>query len=426
MINFFKKKYNQHKEVANNFAWRSLQIFGKQGIIFIIFIICAKLLSRYDFGIYNYALAVIFFLVMFGDFGISTAASKYVAEYNLTDKSKLKAVLFNSGLIILGITVFIAILNYYFGDYFLKDKSVYVLYLLPLLFFAPMTSLYDGIYRGLKRFKQLAILTSIVGLISTFLVFFFINNYGLRGALIFQDIFYGALFLVLAIGYGEFEVKFDKSVLREVGLYSFIYGVAVFGNYLFNRFGILIMGHYGYINEIATYQLLDKFFLVLVLPFTMLGQVVAPNFTEMIVRKEYSKIHSKLQSYTYVFILAGLTLGTVAYVLTPSIVKLFFNNYYNELFFQILPFSIIILITNIWAATIDAGILIPSGFAGLMAKFYTVLGIVSCVLGWWLTVKIGYMGVVYSFAISNIVMVLGLRFFFFRKIYHLKNNLILR
>jgi hypothetical protein len=72
------------------------------------------------FGIYNYALAIIFFLIMFGDFGISTATSKYVAEYNATNKNKLKAVLFNSGIIILGLTIIITILTLIIGPSYLK------------------------------------------------------------------------------------------------------------------------------------------------------------------------------------------------------------------------------------------------------------------------------------------------------------------
>src|SRR3989344_7857431 len=163
-----KKAYQSHKETIHNFTWRSLQTFGKQGLIFVIFILAAKLLVPYDFGIYNYVLAIVFFLIMFGDFGISTATSKYVAEYNLTDKEKLKAVLFNSGIIILAITVLITVLTLIIGPFYLKDKYLYVLYLLPLVFLAPMTSLYDGIYRGLKKFKQLAIISTIIGFISIF------------------------------------------------------------------------------------------------------------------------------------------------------------------------------------------------------------------------------------------------------------------
>ena len=106
-----KNKYRRHKETVHNLTWRILQVFGKQGITFLIFILCAKFLVPYDFGIYNYSLTIIFFLIMFGDFGISTATSKYVAEYNIKDKEKLKSVLFNSGLIILAISILATILT---------------------------------------------------------------------------------------------------------------------------------------------------------------------------------------------------------------------------------------------------------------------------------------------------------------------------
>ena len=87
-----KNKYLKHQASIHNLIWRGLQVLGKQGVIFAILILAAKLLDPYTFGVYNYILAIILFLVMFGDFGISTATSKYVAEYNATDKNKLKSV----------------------------------------------------------------------------------------------------------------------------------------------------------------------------------------------------------------------------------------------------------------------------------------------------------------------------------------------
>ena len=140
-----KNKYNQHKEIIHNFFWRSLQIFGKQGITFLIFILCAKLLIPYEFGIYNYVLAIILFLIVFADFGMSTATSKYVTEYNITDKEKLKSVLFNSGIIILGLTFIVSSVVLLFGKFYLGEKYIYVLYLLPLIFLIPITPLYAGI-----------------------------------------------------------------------------------------------------------------------------------------------------------------------------------------------------------------------------------------------------------------------------------------
>ncbi len=91
----FKHFYNQYKETIHNFIWRSLQILGQNGITFLIFILFARLLSLYEFGLYNYVLAIVFFLVIFWDFGISTATSKYVAEYNITNNLMISVVMLN-------------------------------------------------------------------------------------------------------------------------------------------------------------------------------------------------------------------------------------------------------------------------------------------------------------------------------------------
>lgn len=411
-----KKTYNNHKETIHNFIWRVLQILGKQGLIFLIFIFCAKLLTPYDFGIYNYALAIVFFLIMFGDFGISTATSKYVAEYNAVDKEKLKYVLFNSGIVILGLTIIITVLTLLIGPWYLKDKYVYVLYLLPLIFLAPMTSLYDGIYRGLKKFKQLSIISIIIGVIAIPIVYYFVKSYGLIGALIAQNIFYFTLLLALGFGYEEFHFKLNKKIMKEIGTYGFIYGVAIIGNYLFIRFGILILGYYNYIEEIATYELLNKIFMILILPFSILGQVIAPNFTELSAKKDFIKIYSKLKKYTFYFFFIGLILGALCYLIIPYFIKEFFSNYYNTLFFKIFPFITLIFITNVWVATIDAGILVPTGYANLMAKFYLALGIFGSILSLILINFLGYVGVIYSFTICSFLMAFGLRIFYFHQI----------
>ncbi len=149
----------------------------------------------------------------------------------------------------------------------------------------------------------------------------------------------------------------------------------------------------------------------------MLGQVVAPNFSQLSASNQVDRILRKLKSYTLIFLGVGVILGVAAYVVTPVVVRWFFPQYFTNDFLKIFPFSVLILVTNVWAGTIDAGIVVPTGSANLMAKFYLSLGIVSSILGLFLTQRIGYMGVIYSFAISNTVMVIGLRILFFRKLY---------
>ncbi len=236
-----RKFFSKHNLLIHDFFWRSLQVVGKQGVNFFIFILCAKYLSAYDFGIYNFVLVIIYFLVMFGDFGISTATSKYVAEYHHNDREKLKSVLFNSGLLIILITAVVSLVTLLLGPSQFGDKYQYVLLALPMLFFSPMTSLFDGIYRGLKQFKKLALISLIVGGISMLIVYLLVQFHGLKGALLAQNIFYGSLFLGLLFCYRDFNFKINKRIIKEIGIYSLYVGIADLGIFLYIQFDILVL-----------------------------------------------------------------------------------------------------------------------------------------------------------------------------------------
>lgn len=403
MKNILKQKYLNHKELVHNFLWRGLQIFSKQGISFIIFFLVSKLLTSYEFGIYNYILAIIFFLIMFGDFGISAATSKYVAEYNEVDKFKLRSVLFNSFFIIFVVTLIVISLTLLFGPIYLKDKYEYVILLLPIIFLSPMIAVYDGIYRGLKRFKELALISVSVGFFSVILVYYLIYSYGLIGALLAQNIFYITLLLSLALRYKDFDYKFNKKIINEIGSYGIIYGFATLGYYLFSRVDILILGHYGYINEIGVYEVLNKIFMILFMPFSILGQVIAPNFTVFFSKKEYSKILLKFKKYLAISLITALLFALVTYFTFPFIIKFFFANYYNELFFKLLLPSVLIYSLQVYTVYINSGIIVATGHAKLMTYLNFWIGGFNLILALILVKLFGFIGVIYATVFSLII-----------------------
>jgi len=146
--------YLKHKSTLNDLFWRVLQVASQQGMILFLFILCAHLLSPTEFGLYNYTLAIVLFLVMFGDFGISLASSKYVAEYNSVDKEKVRAIPFNAGTIILILGTVISILAFIFGPIYFKSYFNLVEYVLPLIFLSPLVSL---LRRYISRFAAIPI-----------------------------------------------------------------------------------------------------------------------------------------------------------------------------------------------------------------------------------------------------------------------------
>jgi len=399
--------YHRHKETIHNFFWRSLQISGKQGVSFLIFILCAKFLSPYEFGIYNYILAVIFFLVIFGDVGISTATSKYVAEYNAIDKNKLKAILFNSLTIILLFGSIITLLTIFFGRYFLKEKYEFILYILPLLFLAPISSLYDGIFRGLKRFKELAIISLSVGFPSVIFVYFLVKNLGLIGALISQNLFYFILVLTLFFIYKNLYFQFDKKIMKEIFSYSLVIGLGGIFFFLYTRMDLLILGHFNYIKEIGYYEIVNKTYQILILPTSIIGTVLAPQITQYYSQKKYLIIRKKFLNYSFFSFISGISVGVILYFLIPPIIRIFLKDYFTKETIYI--FNLLLLILPIkMVGTLNS----PSHIIGTASAKYSlysliIFGILNVVLDFIFILKYGFIGVVYStlicFSFANLL-----------------------
>jgi len=416
-----KSYYYINKEIILNFIWRGLQIFGKQGITFFIFILCAKLLSPHDFGIYNYVLAILALLIFFGDFGISTAVSKYVAEYNKTDKNKLRKVLFNSIVIIFVITILVTILTLIIAPHYLKEEYTYIFFLLPLIFLSPATSLYDGIYRGLKKFKQLAVISLMAGLISIGFVYFLVTNYGLIGALISQNIFYFSLLLSLAFGYKEFSLKIDKQIVKEIGKYSLIIGLGNLGFFLYSRVDVLFLGHYGFIEQINYLEIINKVLMLCLTPFLIFGQVISPNITHFFIEKNYSKLIIKFKKYLFFSLIFSLLAVITIFFSSNFIISSFLKEYYSETMMNIVYLMLIVFITQFLNGVIPF-MVTATGHARLSTVFLVTFGILHVLLNYVFINIYGFIGIFYSIIITKVLADLLFIFIYYKILIKLRNK----
>jgi O-antigen/teichoic acid export membrane protein len=403
MKTLINKKIKLHKKILLNFFWRSLQTVGKEGVLFFIFFITARFLNPYDFGIYNYILAVAFFLVIFGKFGISSATFKYVAEYNATNKDKLKLVLFNSSILIFSVSSIVILLTIIFGKYFLRENYVNVLYALPLVMLAPLSSLYDGAYRGLKRFKQLALISLSTGTISIIAAYFLINNYGLVGALFAQNFLYFLLLLGEFLGYGKIVLKLEKKLMKNIGKYSLLIGITSLAYFLYTRADIFILKQFGYINEIGYFEIINRAFTFLVFPIGILAQVIAPNIASFYARKEYTIILKKLKKYFIILLPSGILIAIIFYFIFPILIKLFLKEYYtNE---TILIFTILIYVfpSKFLNLFMSQSFMISTESVKWGVYLIFITGALNIILDYWFISLIGFTGVFWAtLIVSNI------------------------
>jgi len=375
-------QYNKHKETIHNFCWRSLQMFGRYGVIAIIFFAAAKFLTPEDFGLFNYLRTVFFLLMIFCDFGLSYAVSKFVTEYKVCRPEKLNSIAFTIAIFSFGIAAIISVVVTIFGKMVFRGNYLYILYMLPYLFLMPLTDILDGMYRGLKDFKKPALISSIVGLVSIGISLFLISRYRLVGAIWSLNIMYLLLLLFYCGFQRNFKFEFDKSVLVEVLKYALVLGVGVMGGFLYSRASILILKHFGYVVEIGYYGLIDTIFQILFLPFGILGQVIAPNTTAYIVVKNVTEIKNKMEKYITLCAITGVAMSVLLYFGIPVIIKNFLPRYNTADFLLIMNILLISLPFYIWGAILNQGFVAPAGFARISVITTLICGILNVVFAW--------------------------------------------
>jgi len=415
-----KNIYFNNKETVNNFFWRILQTGGKQTVSFLIYFVSAKFLITLDFGLLSYMMASIFFLIIFCDFGISTAVSKYVAESSIVSNDKVKIVFFNSLFIYFCLFIIIFFIFLIFGEAYFGNNIKYSYYLIPLLFFIPLTSLYDGLFRGLKRFKELSFISVIVGVISLIIAFLIIPNYGITGSLISQNIYYLLFSVIMIIFYGKLVFKINFNLIKKICSYSFLIGVANIGTFLYVKIDVLVLGWFGYIKEIAFYDLSNNIFIILALPVTVFAQVISPDITRKYsMGKSYLYTIAKAKNYFFRSIIFGTIFSTLFYFFIPFIVKFFFINYNQELFYYYFTILLIIFPIRIFGTILADSFIISTGYAKILTINNLVFGCINVILDIIFIHLYGFKGVMYSTLLLGYTSVI---IAYFRFIYLLKKN----
>jgi O-antigen/teichoic acid export membrane protein len=380
--------------MIKNYFWRVLQTISKQGILFVITFLSAKLLSPNLFGDYSYVLAITMFAVMLGDLGISAATTKYIAESRLKKNSDVKSILKTNLVFILIISVLILMLCYIFFPFYLKEKMFIFYFISPLIILAPLTSVFDGYYRGIGDFKKLGLVNFFNGLFSVFYIYFLIIDSGLKGALIAQTLFYSLLLLTyfLSINLKGAKIKIKEG--KKIVSYSLIIGLSSLAAFFYSKVDILILGEFNYFKEIGYYELILQLFTIVVLPTSIYAQVIAPAVSNILATNKLFLYEYYLKNLKIILLFAILT-SVLFYVLSPFFFKWFLPNYYTEEMIYCLRIMAFLLPTKIWGVFQTQAFIVSTGKAKLVLYTTIVGGVLNVFLDFVAIGVFGFIGVFY-------------------------------
>jgi O-antigen/teichoic acid export membrane protein len=410
ILNPLLSKYPFLRRSLGSFLWRLTQIIFKQGTTAVMFFIATYLLTKEDMGIYVYVSSALLLLALFTDFGISTSTSRYITLYNSEEKEKVGKVFFNSSLVIFLVSVIVITIVFLFRESLFPQYSNYLIYAFPMVFIYPMTSLMDGIFRGLKKFKKLAILTILNSVVGITASYFLVTNFQVIGAILAPLTYFTSYLIILVISYRGYKFNLDKKILKDIVTYAIYFGIAALGHYLFSKVNILILGSHNLLKEIAVYELLNKINTELLLPFFVMGHVLAPTVVEEFSKKNFLRIENqfkKILLYTLIFAIIFIPLSIV---ISTGIINILFPIYSGDIMQELLVPVTLTFATVIPVVVINAGMITSTGHAKIMALQNIISGTINVILNMFVIRQYGYVAVVWvTFVIqliSNIVLYL--------------------
>ena len=344
------------KELSVNSLWSMLGAVISKGLIFLAWLMVAKILGKEGNGEVGIVRSTINVFAIFVGSGIALTTTKYIPEL-LYENSKKVNKIFTLSISFSSALGFLLSLFLFFGAGYISTHilnasqleltlkiSAYVLFLTVI------SSVITGCLKGFKDFKGLLICNVIYG-ISLFLALYFLTNaYGVEGT--FTGFCIGTLMLVLSGGILvaknmyknnlKFDFKFNEEfkILRNFTLPAILTGAMVMPF----KWGIdtLMVNHKNGYEELGLYSALILFQSLIMMVTATLD---APLITIM-VKKQIDKRIERLNLITPWAIGIYIVLPVLFF---PSIFNVFLSeeyvndpNFYSTLLFIMLTTTIIL------------------------------------------------------------------------------------
>lgn len=333
----------------------------------LIIILCTtKLLSVEEYGQLVLVTFLIATVIDISDLGVNTSTTRFVARYFQQHRyKKYLAVLFYSfkrKAIAFGLTAAILTFGAYpialgiFNDLTLKP---YVYISLLGIFFGMFWGLENSIYQGKQYFArlcQIAALTFV--LVMALLGLFYLTDALDLGHFVLLNIAITCISFVLGTWYLRRDLR--RSLLLRHFTSTIKKDFNAFGNWMLlwslfvifkTKIDILMLTHLASTEQIAYYDLANKFTKPVLLIFSSYGQVLTPVLAGLV---SYTAIHAKIKHTVKPCLLLSLAL-VLLILLSPLLIRLIIGDNYAA---SVLPMQLIFgaLIFYVWTMPFNSAL----------------------------------------------------------------------
>ncbi len=377
-------------------TWRVLQVGSGNLFLLLVFLGCARALGAYDFGVYNYVLALLSLGVVFSGFGAGTSVGMHVARYAATAPERIAAALSSGGLAVLAATALTTLALLAFGPAYLGARWPYVLLALPLLLLDPLVAVLDNLYRGLRRFRELSLCTAAAAALALGLAYVLTLRFRLAGAILAHTAYFLPLLALLAARLRRSWRRYDGAVLREVGRYAAVVWMVDVAYFFYGKVDVLFLGHFGLFPQIGSYELANKLLHLLALPSLIVGQVLAPRTTRAFAQGRYEELRQMFKRTLLLSAAWAALVVALVYLLQGAAVSFLPAGYDRGEVLRVVTLMSVVYFSQVTNGVVPTGFILATGHARICVYCLTAFSLLNVVLDYVLLQRYGFFGVVYA------------------------------
>lgn len=319
----------------------------------------SRIILPENIGIYSYTSSITTYFILFGSLGINLYAQREISYSQ--DDIKIRSKKFWEIFILKSITLIISIICYYLLLCRNNENSLYY----RLLLIEIVSNIFDisWLYQGIEEFKYIIVKNIIIKVISTILIFLFINNN--------KDLNIYILIIVLSNLFGNLSLWFNA--FKYIKIYNLkkleilknlkiiiIFFIPQIACYVYNILDKIMLGYI--INdksEVGFYEYADNIIKMCITITATLTLVIMPRIAYYYSKHDNNKINNYLiKSLKYVmFISIPMMFGIIS--ISNRLIPIFLGNGYDKVVILLNILSIVVVFASI-SRIIGSGYLVPT------------------------------------------------------------------
>lgn len=396
MLGFLRYITSTNTFRQSSVTFSSIAVNGILGALF--YIIVARSLGPYDFGLLAISLAILTLVADVADLGINSGIVRFVNKYIKESEEVALRFLKLALEIKVFVSIFIIILGWVLAPYlasliFKKEELTWPLRLVFIgVFGMQLFSFSTTTFQAFQRFWSWSMLqissNGIRLLIIMILLTFGLLN--LQNTLLtFMVIpFFGFAVSLFILPRRIITVSDEKNVAGQLFHYSKWIAISTVITATSSRLDTLISARLLQTAEVGYYAAANQLVLVVPQIVAALGTVLAPKMASLITKKEIIEYLKKTQVFVLALAIIGLFTAPLIVFLIPVIYGNAYSNHVPQLFFILLVAMLVFLISVPIHGAINYYFAYPKLFTYLSLGHFVIAG----VGGWVLISQYGTVG----------------------------------